>query len=245
VDQIVAAAIAVADREGLSAMSMVRVAEEIGAGTMSLYTYVPGKGELIDLMYDRALAELPTGYDLTVGWRAAATAWARDLWDFHLRHPWTLQMSHSRPVLGPGEFAMAETMTRVLRTTGLDARTLRHVGGTLVYFVRDAARTITESRQATAETGLSEEKWWYARSAMLEEIVPDFGERYPTLTWMESRGAYEPLDETTPYLEQEATETFEAGLAVILDGVEAAMRRAGTEGAAIDVERTSGETLGR
>ena len=57
ITQIVRAALAVADREGLTAMSMVRVAEEAGAGTMSLYTYVPGKAELIDLMVDAVLTE--------------------------------------------------------------------------------------------------------------------------------------------------------------------------------------------
>ncbi|GAA4079811.1 TetR/AcrR family transcriptional regulator [Actinomadura miaoliensis] len=227
VDVIVDAAIAVADAEGMAALSMRAVGERLGRTAMALYTYVPGKAELVDLMYDRALAELPTRYDLSVGWRAAVTAWVRDLWDFHLRHPWTLQVSHARPVLGPGWFTMSETMMAVLRTTGLDARTLRGLGGTLTHLVRDAARIVAETRLATQETGKGEDEWWYAHAPQLDELVPDFGARFPTLTWMESQHAFDMDDAETPYLVQEATEVFEAGLALVLDGIEVRIRRAG------------------
>ncbi|WNF28717.1 TetR/AcrR family transcriptional regulator [Streptomyces sp. C11-1] len=71
-DRIVTAAIAVADAEGLSAVSMRRLSTELGTGTMSLYRYVPGKAELLDLMLDRVLGEpLPTG---PTGERSAASA---------------------------------------------------------------------------------------------------------------------------------------------------------------------------
>jgi len=226
VDVIVDAAIAVADAEGMAALSMRAVGERLGRTAMALYTYVPGKAELVDLMHDRVLAELPTDYDLTVGWRAAVTAWVRDLWDFYLRHPWMLQVSHARPVLGPGWFTMSETMMTVLRTTGLDARTLRALGGTLTHLVRDTARVVAETRLAVRETGQGEDEWWYARAPQLDELVPDFGARFPTLTWMESQHAFDAHDPDTPYLVQEATEEFETGLALVLDGVEARIRRA-------------------
>ncbi|MBK3547134.1 TetR/AcrR family transcriptional regulator, partial [Streptomyces sp. MBT60] len=56
-DRIVTAAVAVADAEGLAAVSMRRLSTELGTGTMSLYRYVPGKSELLDLMFDRVLGE--------------------------------------------------------------------------------------------------------------------------------------------------------------------------------------------
>jgi AcrR family transcriptional regulator len=99
-DMIVDAAIAVADADGMARLSMRAVGDRLGRTAMALYTFVPNKSELVDLMHDRALAELRTDYDLGVGWRAAATSWAHDHWAFYLRHPWVLQVSQARPVLG-------------------------------------------------------------------------------------------------------------------------------------------------
>lgn len=222
VELIVATAVAVADEQGMAALSMRAVAERLGRTAMALYTYVPGKNELVDLMYDRVHAELPAEYGLGDGWRAAMTAWADDLWDFHLRHPWTLQVSQARPILGPYEYRALETSVRILRESGLPAPALRRHISALHHFVRGAARTAAEARLATAATGLAEDEWWYARSAAFEEVVPDFTDRFPVLSWMESERAFQMADETAPYLEQEAREAFTAGLAALLDGVEAA-----------------------
>jgi AcrR family transcriptional regulator len=223
VDVIVDAAIAVADAEGMAALSMRRVGERLGRSGMALYTYVPSKSELVDLMYDRALAELPAEYDLRDGWRAAVTTWAERTRAFYLRHPWVLQVSQARPVLGPNEFAAIEALVRILRETGLDARTLRGVVALLHDFVRGSARTVTESRQAPAETGVADEEWWYARAALLEEVAPGFAGRYPMVTWLETQAATPPPDEHASYLEGKAGAAFAAGLTVLLAGVEASM----------------------
>ncbi|MEV1242342.1 TetR/AcrR family transcriptional regulator [Nonomuraea sp. NPDC050022] len=234
VDMIVDAAIAVADEQGMAALSMRAVGERLGRTAMALYTYVPSKSELIDLMHDRALAELPTGYDLEPGWRAAVTSWAEDVRAFYVRHPWVLQVSQARPVLGPNEFVMMETMVGVLRATGLRAGPLRGVVSLLTDFVRGAARTVAESRQAPAATGVSDEEWWYARSALLEEVAPGFAERFPMVSWIETDDPPPPPSRETPqsgqattYLEDKARPAFAAGLAVVLDGIEAAIDRAG------------------
>ncbi|MFI6759753.1 TetR/AcrR family transcriptional regulator [Micromonospora sp. NPDC050417] len=225
VDQIVDAAIEVADRDGMAGLSMRAVGERFGRTAMALYTYVPSKSELLDLMYDRVHAELPTGYDQIEGWRAPLTAWAGDLWRFYLRHPWLLQVSQARPVLGPHEYVVLETLVRILYRTGLDAKALRRTVGTLFHFVRGTAQTVAEARQAQAATGMSDEDWWYARSALLAEVAPDLAQRFPTLTRMESDQGFRMDDETVPYLEQEARETFDFGLTVLLDGIEAATAR--------------------
>ncbi|WP_424533082.1 TetR/AcrR family transcriptional regulator [Sphaerisporangium viridialbum] len=230
VDLIVDTAIAVADAEGMAALSMRAVGERLGRTAMALYTYVPSKSELVDLMYDRALAELPTGYEAGTGWRPATTAWAEDTWAFYLRHPWVLQVSQARPVLGPNEYVSLETLLRVLRETGLGAGVLRRLVGTLFHFVRGAAQTIAESRQAAAATGVSDEEWWFTRSSLLEQVAPDFAERFPMVTWLQLKAAEDEHaagDDTVPYLEREARKTFEAGLAVVLDGIEAAVKGAG------------------
>jgi AcrR family transcriptional regulator len=223
VDLIVDTAVAVADAHGMAALSMRAVGERLGRTAMALYTYVPSKRELVDLMYDRAMAELPPAYELGAGWRPAVTCWAEDSWAFYLRHPWVLQVSQARPVLGPNEYAALEALVGVLRETGLDAGVLRRVVGTLFYFVRGAVQTVAESRQAPAATGVSDEEWWFARSALMEEVAPDFAARFPMLVWLEREGATAVEDDTVPYLEREGRKTFEAGLAVILDGIEAAI----------------------
>lgn len=233
VDAIVTAAIAVADENGMAALSMRAVGERLGRTAMALYTYVPGKSELLDLMYDAVHAELPTQYADIDNWRAGLTDWARDTLAFHLRHPWVLQVSQARPVLGPHEYAGLDTLVRLLNTTGLDAPLLRRLVGTLSHFVRGCAGTVTEARQAAAVTGEPDEEWWFARAALLGEVAPDFADRYPNLSAMESEGGGQqpssaPGEEAMPYLEREARETFTVGLDVLLDGIEAAIRRTRT-----------------
>ncbi|GLY44252.1 TetR family transcriptional regulator [Amycolatopsis sp. NBRC 101858] len=224
VEAIVAAAIDIADADGMAALSMRSVGERLGRTAMALYTYVPGKTELVDLMYDRTLGELPSSYP-SPDWRSAALALADELWDLHLRHPWLLQVSPARPVLGPGEFHVQETLLSVLAATGLPLARVRWVVSALFNIVRGSVQAAAESRQAARETGLSEEDWWYARSALLGELVPDLTARFPTVSRLGSEGEYESSSDE-PYLEREARLSFEAGLELLLDGVEAAIVKA-------------------
>jgi AcrR family transcriptional regulator len=226
VDAIVAAAIAVADTDGrLAGLSMRAVAERLGVTAMALYTYVPGKDELVDLMYDGAHAELPARYDLGEGWRAAVTSWATDLVRCYVRHPWALQVSFARPVLGPNEQAVLEALARVLRQAGLPGAVARRVVSLLFYVVRGTAQTVAESRLAAAAGGASEEAWWSGRAAALQQVAPDFAQRFPDSVWLADAGTIHRRDDSTPYLEREAMEAFTIGLTVLLDGIEAAMAR--------------------
>ncbi|WP_433471719.1 TetR/AcrR family transcriptional regulator [Spirillospora sp. CA-142024] len=222
VQVIVDTAIAVADADGMAALSMRAVGERLGRTAMALYTYVPGKAELVDLMYDRALAELPGGYDVAAGWRAALTRWAEDSWEFYLRHPWMLQVSQARPVLGPNEYRVLEALLGVLAATGLTAPQVRRAVSALSSVVRGAAQTLAESRQAVRATGLSEERWWHGRAEALEELAPGFAERFPLVAWLDAEGA-PAVAEDVPYLEQAARGAFEGGLALVLDGIDAAV----------------------
>ncbi len=223
VDLIVDAAIEIADSQGMAGLSMRAVGDRLGRTAMALYTYVPSKSELLDLMYDKTLAELAGSHEGD-GWRSDTTRWANDLWDFYLRHPWVLQVSQARPVLGPHEYVVLETLVTILRRTGLRPVTLRRLVSALYSCVREPARTAAESRQAEKVTGQSDDEWWFARSPFLKEVSPDFAERFPTLTWMEGEQAFRMEDETVSYLEREAREAFELSLAVLLDGIEVAMK---------------------
>ncbi len=243
VDAIVAAAVALADEEGMGALSMRAVGDRLGRTAMALYTYVPGKSELLDLMNDAVHAELPSHYpgadpgaDPESGdWRAALTAWAGEILEFYVRHPWVLQVSQARPVLGPHEYAGLDTLVALLRTTGLEAGVLRRLVGTLFPYLRGSAQAVADARLAASATGSSDEEWWAARSAALLELVPDFAERFPAVSRLEAEGPVEPYPgpegngEPMPYPEREARETFRVGLGVLLDGIGAAVAAARKE----------------
>ncbi|MFD4027892.1 TetR/AcrR family transcriptional regulator [Streptomyces sp. NPDC058576] len=229
VDTIVAAGVAVADEQGMAALSMRAVGTRLGRTAMALYTYVPSKSELVDLMHDRVLAELPTEYDTSTGWRPAITTWADDAWAFYLRHPWVLQVSQARPVLGPNEYARLETVVRILGGIGLKPLHARRVIGALFQFVRSMALIAAEHRQAAPETGVPDEEWWAQRSALMAEFAPDFTERFPALAALESTASLAAMTEAeaggaASHMEQEGREAFRVGLELILDGVEAAVR---------------------
>src|ERR1700744_2604797 len=92
VEAVVQAAIALADAEGLEALSMRRVAEMLRLSPMSLYTYVPSKAELLDLMLDHVVGEIEEPKPGAGDWRAQVTQLARQRWLMAQRHPWILQV---------------------------------------------------------------------------------------------------------------------------------------------------------
>ncbi len=220
VDAIVDTAIDIADRDGLDGLSMKAVGHHLGRTAMALYTYVPGKDELLDLMYDRVHAELPTRYPMKRGWRAAARAWARDFGEFLLRHPWTLQISYARPVLGPNEQAMLETLVGILRGTGLRAPVLRRAVSALLHMLRGAAQTRVDARRAAPATGTSSAAWWQARASQLHRVAPDFAQRFPHSTWL-SRSSVGAIGDPETYFLRQADKAYAAAVELLLDGIEA------------------------
>src|SRR5436305_1625233 len=112
VEDVVRAAVALADAEGLAALSMRRVAETLQMSPMSLYTYVPSKSELLDLMVDRVAGEMEDPKPAEAGWRAQLTLLCRQRWTTAQRHPWIMQLPRRRPPLGPNVLARVEAMLR-------------------------------------------------------------------------------------------------------------------------------------
>ena len=208
-DQIVAAAIEVADAEGLPALSMRRVAEHLGVGTMSLYRYVPAKAELLDLMLDTVDGGLQRPDASVVGWRAKLEFFARQSWDGYHRHPWVLHIvaMDARPPLGPNIMASFEAMLEAVAGTGLKGSEMIAVIKVVQGYVQGVARSSIEAIQVVEHTGVSEGQWWSERTEFWEDIFDV--EKFPTITevW-ESGGFNEPEDD------------FEFGLTRVLDGIE-------------------------
>jgi AcrR family transcriptional regulator len=118
-DRIVEAAVRVAATEGLAAVSMSRVANELGASTMSLYRYVAAKDELLALMLDAATGPPPESPDPAVGWRTGLTVWATAIRDAMLRSPWVAHLPISGPPITPYQIAWLEQALRFLGETKL------------------------------------------------------------------------------------------------------------------------------
>src|ERR1700684_165947 len=128
-DAIVDAAVRVADTEGLDAVSMARVAAELGFTTMSLYRYVASKDELLQLMWNASALgaeELVIEGD---GWRPRLRTWAiiqRDMLD---RHPWVTHMPMAAPPVAPNSLHFVERGLAAMDETGLpDAAKLQVIG---------------------------------------------------------------------------------------------------------------------
>ena len=117
-DRIVAAGVKVAMTEGIGALSMTRVATELGVGTMSLYRYVAAKDELLTLMVDSALGTPPPAPP-DEDWRAGLTRWAVGIRATYQRHPWALRIPISAPPMAPNNVAWLESALRALSETPL------------------------------------------------------------------------------------------------------------------------------
>jgi AcrR family transcriptional regulator len=212
VDRIVATAVRLADAEGLSALSMRRVAADLGVGAMSLYTHVPGKGELVDLMLDAVLGELyPDETGLTAGaWRTRLKVMAQANWDFFLRHPWALHVATGRPPLGPGLMRKYELELRAVDGLGLTEVQMDLLVTLVNGFVRGTVGGVQEKADAERRTGITEDQWWAATEPYVAQVFD--AERYPTAARVgpiagEELGAYDP------------DRSFEFGLERLLDGI--------------------------
>ena len=97
---------------------MRRLAAELGVAPMTLYTYVPAKAELLDLMLDAVYLAMPRPSWGRKGWRARARAVAEANRALFERHPWAAELSTSRPPLGPGQLAKYEYELRALEAIG-------------------------------------------------------------------------------------------------------------------------------
>lgn len=220
-DAVVTAAIALADEEGLPAMSMSRVAAALGVATMTLYTYVPSKAELIDLMVDEAFEEraLPApGEPRPAGWRAQVELYAERTRTMHRRHPWLRRISAVRPPIGPGMLAEREYVLSTLADTGLSGQQIDAAAIAVTTFVHATAGIEVESAHLEHDTQQSHEAWWQERERLWEDYFDV--ERYPTMTRIWNSGGFDKgIAEST-------RAAHEFGFDRLLDGVQVSIDQA-------------------
>ena len=180
VGAVVEAATALADREGLDSISMRRLAEQLGVSAMTLYTYVPGKAELLDLMLDAAYQRVERADTAGRPWRERLTAVADADRALHLAHPWLGAVSTLRPPLGPGLMAKYEHELAALDGLGLTDPEMDDALTFVLGFVQANARDAQDARAARADTAMNDEQWWAANAPLLERVLdPD---AYPLAT---------------------------------------------------------------
>jgi AcrR family transcriptional regulator len=178
VEQVVGAAIGLADTEGLGAVTMRQIAHLLGVVPMSLYTYVPGKAELLDLMLDTIYSQMPRN-DLTARpWRERLTAIAHENRELFDRHPWVAEIATSRPPLGPGVMAKYEHELGAFAGLGLDDVEMDAALTFLLGFVHAAARSAAEAAAIRQDSTMSEEQWWAANAPLLARVFDQ--DKYPT-----------------------------------------------------------------
>jgi AcrR family transcriptional regulator len=187
-DLIVDAAIRLADAEGLEAVSMARVAGELGFTTMSLYRHVTSKEELLQLMWNASALSSEKVVLEGGSWRTRLRMWAEVQRAVIERHPWITQLPMAAPPLSPNSLAFVERGLATLDGTGLaDGDKLRIIGLLTSYtlsearMAHDALRAAREQAardQATAAAGGEPAPPW-TFEALLRELVDE--QTYPRL----------------------------------------------------------------
>lgn len=199
-EAITRAGIAAADADGLTGVTMHRVAEAVGVTKMALYRHVPGKAELVALMLDYAIGAPPDPHP-EASWRETLDAWARGLYARFCAHPWALEVAVGARVIGPNELTWLEHAVTALTGSGLDGGEMLDVAVLLTGHVRNLAQQVTAiSSAANPER---------AMSSSLHLVLAGREGRFPAVTAaMASAKAVEGQDQALDF-----------GLARILDGV--------------------------
>jgi AcrR family transcriptional regulator len=204
-ERIVEAGIHVAQTEGVGALSMARIAKELGVGTMSLYRYVASKDELLTTMVDAGLGS-PPQTDAGEDWRAGLTRWAVGVRRAYQANPWALRVPISGPPLGPNNVAWLDNALAVLAHTPLTEQEKLSCVLLVSGFVRTDVTLALDFAQAS---GGAPQMPGYGQ--LLARLISP--EAMPSLHQAIASGSLDDPDDP------DAEFTF--GLARILDGIEA------------------------
>lgn len=160
---IVRAGIELARRDGVDAITMRRVAAELGVAPMSLYSHVPGKAELLELMLDAFAGGVYDPNDLPAarsGWRAAALYVAERNFEEAVAQPWTLEIPADRPVPGPGMTAKYEAELVAFDGIGLTDVQMDHALTGLLGLASAMARNQVGLQRARTASAHDDNQWW-------------------------------------------------------------------------------------
>jgi len=225
-----AEAMALADASGLEALTMRALGERLSVSAMSLYRYVPGKPELLDLVVELAYAELPDTLP-EAPWEMRLRRVALDTWALYQRHPWMLEVSTYRASLGPHSIRKYERELSAVADAGLGDLDMDLVVAAVSDYVRGAARNAVDARTAMQVTGDSDEEWWALHAALLQQLVDP--EVFPLAVRIGAKAGAAYGGTTDP------ARSFAFGLARLIEGVRLFASTGGAGGDSGDCLQTS------
>ena len=217
---IVQAGLRVAVTDGLGAVSMGRVAKELGAATMSLYRHVSAKDELLAHMVDAAFAVAPDLPAPDESWRAGLTRWANAHLAILRRHRWLVRVPISGPPLMPNQVLWFERGLQCLHTTRLPEAEKPAVLLLVNGFVRNEATLEADLMDAAHASGVALEHAGAAYGRLLGSLAAP--ERFPAIHAVLAARAFDPPGTTA--------DDVQFGLDRILDGIDVLVRMRAGEG---------------
>lgn len=204
------AAVALADAEGLDAVSLRKVGAALDAGPMRIYGYLSTKEELLELMVDLAYGEIVAAGPLPAPWRDGFRALAARLREAAGRHPWLLDLLGGRPHQGPNALAWLESALAILEGVPgfVEIDTVMTAVRTVHSYLLGALRTEAGERRAERESGQDKTEWQAANAPYMARMIATG--RFPTLARV-----VRDADHPSP------ARAFEQGLECVLDGIAA------------------------
>lgn len=215
--RLVRAGIAIADAEGAAALTMRRLAAELGTSAMSLYRHVQNRDQLLALMVDAVYGEAELPASAPPDWRSGLELSARAQWRLYQEHPWlAAAMNLARPLLAPNGMRHVEWALTALEGLGLDAGTRMHAAVSLFGFVRGCAVDLAAEQEAGRASGVTSDQWMQAQEAKMAALLSDG--TFPAFT----------AARADPGLDLSGESLFAFGLDRHLDGLAALIITSGT-----------------
>jgi len=218
-DDIVGAAIEIADAEDLAAVSMARVADRLGNSTMALYRHVKSKDELLVIMSDAAL-ERPDPMPEGVDWRTGLTFWADGVLTAIRRHRWYAKVPISGPPAGPNNLAWFDSALGVLKDTGLPEEAKVGVVMGLITYVQGEIRMAFDLAAGYADNPDAFQRFGSTLRRVADPRV------YPAVARTVEAGVFDEVGS----FEEDNEADFDFGLQLYLDGVAAFIDRVCVKG---------------
>ncbi|WP_373069453.1 TetR/AcrR family transcriptional regulator [Gemmatimonas sp.] len=208
-DEVVQVAMQLADEDGLSAVTMSAVSARLGFTTMAIYRYFPSKEALLDAIVDAGMGLPPRAPTCRGDWRSELAQWARAKRAMLCARPWLAELPFVAAPHGPNWLSWLEAVIDSLAGTGLDSADMGEVLSILDGYTRGASDTATSLARARAR-GLSAAQWAAEVGADLGRAIGD--PRFPHFAALLTTPSTKPT--------RTMDESFEFGLARVLDGIE-------------------------
>ncbi|HEU4947261.1 MAG TPA: TetR/AcrR family transcriptional regulator C-terminal domain-containing protein [Kribbella sp.] len=214
-ERVVRTAIAIADEDGLGALSMRRVATELGVSTMALYRYVDSKEALVLQMVDLAVGDFPFPATPPADWRDGIERAARLQWAAYRRHLWLPgAVTLGRPQMLRNLLPHTDAVLQALSGFGLDAATSMYAAVTVFGYVRGVALNLEAEAQAEQDTGLTADEWAASQADALAELIDS--EDLPGFRALALPNGFD--------FDFDLDQLFEFGLQLVLDGLAVKLR---------------------